>query len=39
MRKILEIRAAEGGSDAQIFVGQLANAYERLARNQGWTCT
>jgi protein subunit release factor A len=39
MRRIIEIRSAEGGQDSQIFVGELANAYERLARNQGWTCT
>jgi len=29
MKKILEINAAEGGKDSQIFVRQLANAYER----------
>jgi protein subunit release factor A len=28
---ILEIRAAEGGDDAKLFVGDLAQAYERLA--------
>jgi protein subunit release factor A len=30
MKKILEISAAEGGEDSKIFVGQLANAYERF---------
>lgn len=28
---ILEIRAAEGGDDAKLFVADLAQAYERLA--------
>jgi protein subunit release factor A len=27
----IEIRAAEGGDDAKLFVGELAQAYERLA--------
>lgn len=27
----IEIRAAEGGDDAKIFVGELAKAYEKLA--------
>lgn len=27
----LEIRAAEGGDDAKLFVEELATAYERLA--------
>jgi protein subunit release factor A len=27
----LEIRAAEGGDDAKLFVSDLAQAYERLA--------
>lgn len=31
----LEIRAAEGGDDAKSFVGQLAVAYEALARQSG----
>lgn len=28
---ILEIRAAEGGDHAKLFVGELVQAYERLA--------
>lgn len=31
----LEIRAAEGGDDAKLFVGELANAYERLCLSEG----
>lgn len=31
MTKIIEIRAAEGGNDAKLFVRDLAAAYERLA--------
>ncbi len=30
MKKIIEITAAEGGEDSRIFVGQLADAYERM---------
>lgn len=30
----LEIRAAEGGDDAKLFVGELAKAYERLAETK-----
>ena len=30
MKKILEITAAEGGQDSRLFVGDLAQAYERL---------
>lgn len=29
-RRIVEIRAAEGGADAQIFVSDLAKAYVRM---------
>jgi protein subunit release factor A len=31
----IEIRAAEGGDDAKLFVGQLAHAYERCAAMKG----
>jgi protein subunit release factor A len=31
----LEIRAAEGGDDAKLFVGELAIAYERLSLAEG----
>lgn len=31
----LEIRAAEGGDDAKLFVGELAGAYERLCLSEG----
>ena len=34
LRKI-EIRAGEGGEDARIFVGQLANAYLKLSSKLG----
>jgi protein subunit release factor A len=30
MNRIIEIRAAEGGADAQILVGEIAAAYTRL---------
>jgi len=29
MKRILEIRAAEGGEDSKLFVGDLAHAYQR----------
>lgn len=31
----IEIRAAEGGDDAKLFVGELAVAYQRLALSEG----
>ena len=31
----IEIRAAEGGDDAKLFVGELAKAYERLSEAEG----
>jgi protein subunit release factor A len=32
----VEIRAGEGGEDAQIFVGELYDAYLRLFRKMNW---
>lgn len=37
MRKIIEIRAAEGGEDSKLFVSDLAGAYQRLGNKLGWT--
>ncbi len=37
MKRIIEIRAAEGGNDAKLFVADLADAYSKLAVRQGWT--
>lgn len=34
-RMNVEIRAAEGGDDAKLFVGELALAYEKLAQAEG----
>jgi len=34
-RRILEIRAAEGGLDARIFVAELAMAYLRFFEHEG----
>lgn len=31
MKRIIEIRAAEGGNDAKLFVNDLAGAYIKLA--------
>lgn len=33
--RTVEIRAAEGGADARLFVAELANAYIRLATKFG----
>lgn len=33
-RMEIEIRAAEGGDDAKLFAGELARAYELLARRR-----
>lgn len=35
MKKIIEIRAAEGGEDSKLFVKDLAQAYIRLASRHG----
>jgi protein subunit release factor A len=35
MRKLIEIRAAEGGEDSKLFVGDLADAYQRLGNKLG----
>ena len=35
MKKIIEIKAAEGGMDSRLFVADLAEAYERFATNFG----
>jgi len=35
MKKIIEIRAAEGGEDSKLFVQDLARAYRRLASALG----
>lgn len=34
-KRIIEIRAAEGGEDARLFVADLALAYIRLASREG----
>jgi protein subunit release factor A len=37
MKKLrVEIRAGEGGVDAQLFVGELSEAYQRLFRRMNW---
>ena len=36
MKKIIEIRSAEGGADSQMFVGDLANAYRKFFDRKGW---
>lgn len=35
MERIIEIKAAEGGKDSQLFVEDLANAFVRLADRVG----
>jgi len=35
LRKIIEIRAAEGGEDSKLFVTDLATAYQKLATKFG----
>ncbi|CAB4241581.1 Peptide chain release factor [uncultured Caudovirales phage] len=35
MKRVIEIRAAEGGDDAKLFVSDLAGAYLRLATKVG----
>lgn len=35
MKTLVEIRSAEGGDDSKLFVGDLANAYTKLANKFG----
>lgn len=35
MKRILEIRAGEGGDDSKLFVAELASAYLRLCAGRG----
>ena len=35
MKRVIEIRAAEGGEDSRLFVQDLAQAYLRLAQRVG----
>lgn len=35
MKRVIEIRAAEGGDDAKLFVSDLADAYLRVATKVG----
>ena len=36
MEKILEIRAAEGGDDAKLFVNELSSSYVKFFTKKGW---
>lgn len=35
MKRVIEIRAAEGGDDSKLFVGDLANAYKKFSSRVG----
>ena len=35
MKRVIEIRSAEGGEDSKLFVKDLANAYVRMAQRLG----
>jgi protein subunit release factor A len=35
MKRVIEIRAAEGGDDSKLFVKDLAQAYTRLVQRHG----
>lgn len=35
MKRVIEIRAAEGGEDSKLFVKDLADAYVRMAQRLG----
>ena len=37
MKRVIEIRAAEGGEDSKLFVSDLATAYSKLGSKLGWT--
>jgi protein subunit release factor A len=35
MKRIIEVRAAEGGEDSKLFVRDLAQAYKKFAERKG----
>ena len=35
MKRVIEIRAAEGGEDSKLFVSDLADSYQRLGNKLG----
>jgi protein subunit release factor A len=35
MRRVIEIRAAEGGEDSKLFVRDLAQSYKKFAERRG----
>jgi protein subunit release factor A len=35
MKKVIEIRAAEGGDDSKLFVKDMAQAYIKFAQSKG----
>lgn len=35
MKRVIEIRAAEGGEDSKLFVNDLAQAYQKLSTKKG----
>lgn len=35
MKRVIEIRAAEGGEDSKLFAGDLANAYIKMCQRLG----
>ena len=35
MKRVIEVRAAEGGEDAKLFVKDLAQAYLKFAQSKG----
>ena len=37
MKRVIEVRAAEGGEDSKLFVKDLAQAYIKFAQSKGWT--
>ena len=37
MKRHIHILAAEGGKDSELFVADLAKAFEKTSRNHNWT--
>lgn len=35
MKRVIEVRAAEGGEDSKLFVKDLAQAYKKFAERKG----
>ncbi len=36
MKRVIEVRAAEGGDDSKVFASELIHAYQKMCAVQNW---